>query len=853
MTDANNDKVFLSVYGMSCQGCIRKIREQIQAISPNAEVIGEPKANHLEVLSDLNLVQIQGAVEQAGFSISENEPKQEANTLSSSDHAELEKQSIERETIQAVDYQIAISGMTCAGCVNTVQSALAKVDGTKKVEVNFASHLAQVSSSARYQDLLTAISDAGYQGELVTDAQQNAEQKMAKDAKEYRHKITSSLMGLSLGVPLMLYSLLGGSMKVSSLIEQFVWFFIGSVCALIMYFAGRHYFISAWKAVRSHHANMDLLIAIGTGSAWLYSMFVVLFPDFLPTNIRHLYFEAAVMIIGLINLGQALEVKARSKTNQALQKLLDLAPKQAILVRGGQDVQVPVAHVNVGDALRLRSGDAVPVDGKVVEGQSYLNEAMLTGESVPVHKTIGDLVKAGTINTNGSLVIKVLKTGKQTQLAKIVDMVSRAQNSKPPISHLADKVSAVFVPSVIIIAILTALAWFNFADADDYSYMLVTAVSVLIIACPCALGLATPISTMIGVGKAAEVGGLIRNGEALQVASNIDCLVFDKTGTITQGKPCVTKVDYFNEQAQYEFINSLVKSLESKVSHPLAHALLEYIDRQGSKQTTDKGSVDHITLSEYENLPGLGVRGRYQNDWYYLGNEKLLNQAGLSVLPSVNTEEAGSHVYLFSSDTLLSHYLLQDPIQESAANALKNLKRMGVKLIMLTGDQKLNTSQVAAQLDLDEYHAELLPEDKLEWIKSLQHQGNVVGMIGDGINDAPALAQADVGFAMGEGTDVAMESADVTLLHNNLNALADVISVSKASIRNIKQNLWGAFAYNTLGIPIAAGLLYPITGWLLSPIIAGVAMSLSSVTVVLNANRLRQVVKKQLKGIEHAH
>lgn len=853
MTDVNKDKVSLSVYGMSCHGCVRKIREQIQALSSNADVIGDPKANYLEVLSDLNFAQIQRAVEQAGFAISENKPKQEVDTSLLSDRAQLKKQTSERVKTQSAEYQIAISGMTCAGCVNSVQSALAKVTGTKKVEVNFASHLAQVSSSASLQNLLTAISEAGYQGELVTDAQLNAEQKIVKDANEYRQKISSSFMGLSLGIPLMLYGLLGGSMKVSSLTEQFIWFFIGSVCALIMYFAGKHYFISAWKAVRSHHANMDLLIAIGTGSAWLYSMFVVLYPDFLPANTRHLYFEAAVMIIGLINLGQALEVKTRSKTNQALQKLLGLAPKQAILIRDGQDVQVSVANVNVGNVLRLRSGDAVPVDGDVIEGQSYLNEAMLTGESVPVRKAVGDSVKAGTINMNGSLVIKVLKTGKQTQLAKIVDMVSRAQNSKPPISHLADNVAAVFVPSVIIIAILTALAWFNFANAHDYSYILVTAVSVLIIACPCALGLATPISTMIGVGKAAEVGGLIRNGEALQVASNIDCLVFDKTGTITQGKPSVTKVDYISERAHIDFANALVKALESKVSHPLAQALLEYIDQQDSKQTTDKASIDHITLSEYENLPGLGVRGRFQNDWYYLGNEKLLSQVGLSVSSSVNTEEAGSHVYLFSSDTLLSHYLLQDPIQESAVKALKNLKSMDIKLIMLTGDQKVNASQVAAQLNLDEYHAELMPENKLEWIKSLQHQGNIVGMVGDGINDAPALAQANVSFAMGEGTDVAMESADVTLLHNNLNALVDVIAVSKVSIRNIKQNLWGAFAYNALSIPIAAGLLYPITGWLLSPIIAGMAMSLSSVTVVLNANRLRQVIKIKLKEVERAH
>ncbi|BFM48313.1 heavy metal translocating P-type ATPase [Marinomonas sp. THO17] len=857
MTEANKAKLTLSVYGMNCQSCVRKIREQIQTMSPNAEVSGEPKGNQLEVLSDLTLEQIRDSVEQAGFALSEKNEKseksekaslQEVDNGSSNEADGGETAHLTQPAREAAnEYQIAISGMTCAACVNNVQTALTQVEGTQKVDVNFASHLAQVTSSASHQDLLAAIYHAGYQGELVTDAQQNAAQKAAKDAKEYRHKIISSLMGLSLGIPLMLYGLLGGSMIVSSLTDQLVWSFMGILCAFVMYFAGKHYFISAWKAVRSHHANMDVLIAIGTGSAWLYSALVVVLPDYLPANTRHLYFEAAVMIIGLINLGQALEVKARRKTNQALQNLLYLAPKQTILVRDGEDLSVPVALVKVGDLLRLRAGDAVPVDGEVVAGQSYLNQAMLTGESEPVHKGIGDAVKAGTINTNGSLLIRVLKTGKQTQLAKIVDMVSRAQNSKPPISHLADKVSEIFVPSVIIVAILTALAWYHFAEAHEYSYMLVTSVSVLIIACPCALGLATPISTMIGVGKAAEVGGLIRNGDALQVASKLDCLVFDKTGTLTQGKPRVIKDKLISEHAQIGFLHAMIKALENRVNHPLAQALLDYIDQQEvTHQRWDKPSFADIELTEYENLPGLGVRGRYQNTWYYLGNDKLFNQMGLTVPPSINTMEAGSHIFLFTKDTLLSHYLLQDPLQENVSNVLKKIKNMGIKLVMLTGDQKINAMQLASQLALDECHAELMPEDKLERIQSLQRQGYVVGMIGDGINDAPALTQANVGFAMWQGTDVAIESADVTLLHNNLNALVDVISVSKASIRNIKQNLWGAFAYNTLGIPVAAGILYPFTGWLLSPIIAGAAMSLSSVTVVMNANRLRGVIRKEL-------
>lgn len=844
-TADQNTMLTLNVTGMSCQGCVSKVRKLIQEKSPEAIIEGVPKEHKLFVTSDLDLATIEASVQCAGyhsnglFHDSEQAHLNVKQEASDDKGIRDKKQDNYGEVGDSVNYQFSIAGMTCAGCVNTVQKALLYSDDVISAEVNFANHTAQVVTKGSSDALIKAVEDSGYQASLILDAEKSEEERGERELAEYHHKCKSSALGLGLGIPLMLYGLLGGNMMVSSLSDRLVWFVVGVGTLLVMVSAGKHYFRGAWKAFTSHQANMDLLIALGTGSAWLYSMLVVLAPiSWLPENARHLYFEATVMIIGLINLGQALELRARRKTSQALHRLLDLRPKMATRVNGDIESRISVADIKVDDILRVRSGDKIPVDGEVLEGLSTVNESMLTGEAEPIEKSAGSLLSAGTVNGQGSLLFKATRIGSDTLLAQIITMVGKAQNSKPPISMLADKVSSIFVPSVVIIAILTALAWFNLSlfgmgNNSVMSYMLVTTISVLIIACPCALGLATPISTMIGIGKAAEYGGLIRNGDALQRASELTVVVLDKTGTITEGNPKVV-YSVYNEQAHYKFVNQLILALESRANHPLADALLKHCQ-------TDVEEKQNINLEEFGSLVGLGVKGRIDGETYYLGNERLMNEKNIPLSLSASDEHhnAATRVYLSNETMLLAVFYIEDPIKQGVRAAILNFKKQGLKVVMLTGDNPETAASVANTVGIEDYHAQLMPDDKLNWVKKLQDQGEVVGMIGDGINDAPALAQADVGFAMGAGTDVAMESADITLIHNELTGVADVIQISSATLSNIKQNLWGAFAYNSLGIPIAAGVLFPFTGWLLSPVIAGAAMALSSVTVVTNANRLR--------------
>lgn len=848
----------LNVTGMSCQGCVSKVRKLILEKSPDAIIEGMPKEHKLVVTSDLELAAIEASIQEAGYQTSGLFDNSEHDQLNNKQASDEKKNPVDKELDNldkadtSVSYQLSIAGMTCAGCVNTVQKALANSADVVSADVNFANHTAQVVTRGSSEALIKAVENSGYQASLILDAEKSEEERGERELAEYRYKCKSSALGLGLGVPLMLYGLFGGNMMVSTLTDRVVWFVVGIASLLIMVSAGKHYFRGAWKAFANHQANMDLLIALGTGSAWLYSMLVVLAPiSWLPDNARHLYFEAAVMIIGLINLGQALELRARRKTSQALHRLLDLRPKMATRVDGDTESRVSVADIKVNDILRVRSGDKIPVDGEVLEGLSTVNESMLTGEPAPIEKSVGSLLSAGTINGQGSLLFKATRIGSDTLLAQIITMVGKAQNSKPPISVLADKVSSIFVPSVVIIAILTALVWFNLSifgvdNESVFSYMLVTTISVLIIACPCALGLATPISTMIGIGKAAEYGGLIRNGEALQRASELTVVVLDKTGTITEGKPKVVN-EILSEQAHKGLVAQIVSALEARANHPLANALLEHCQ-------TDATEKESVALDEFESLVGLGVRGSIEGKAYYLGNERLMKEKGISIdlLASDDLHNPATRVYLSDEVALMAVFYIEDPIKKGVKSAISNFKEQGLKVVMLTGDNPETAASVANMVGIDDYHAQLMPDDKLNWVKKLQAQGEVVGMIGDGINDAPALAQSDVGFAMGAGTDVAMESADITLIHNDLNGVADVIQISSATLRNIKQNLWGAFAYNSLGIPIAAGILFPFTGGLLSPVIAGAAMALSSVTVVTNANRLRffRISRSNLKSTD---
>ncbi|QFT13343.1 heavy metal translocating P-type ATPase [Vibrio sp. THAF190c] len=817
-----------SVSNVTCQHCVGKITKAIVELDATAQVVVDLDKQTLVVNSSLNGDEIESVLVEQGYSGSTDGTQPQTTDVTKSNKV---------KTTQAVDVSIELSliGVTCASCVNTIEGALRSVSGVDSVDVNFANRTATVVSSQPASVLIEAIQGAGYDAEEIVDQALASDLKEEREAEEYRFKVKQSVIGLGLGVPLMVYGLFGGPMNVNTQSEQLLWLAVGLVTFFILVRAGKHFFTGAWKTFLSRNANMDTLIALGTGTAWLYSMVVVVGPQWLPESARHLYFEATAMIIGLINLGQALELKARGRTSQAIKRLLDLRVKTAMVIRDGKEMSIPIEQVIARDLIRVRAGEKVPVDGVITEGETTIDESMLTGEPIPVVKQVGSSVSAGTINDHGSFVFEAQKVGSDTVLAQIISMVSNAQNSKPPISHLADKVSSVFVPTVMILSILTALAWYNFGPQPSLVYMIVAATSVLIIACPCALGLATPISTMIGVGKAAEFGGLIRNGEALQRASELDVVVLDKTGTITQGKPEVTNFVLLSEDSE---LLPLVNALEKGSNHPLAKALIAFTQ----SEVSDEANL--LEVSDFESLTGLGVQAQYASQRVLLGNRKLMNQFKVNV-ESVTEhalqweQEANTVVYFAIGDQLKALFGISDPIRDDARSAINRFHQQGIHVVMLTGDNHNTAKAVASLANVDEYHAQLMPEDKLHWIKQLQAKGHVVGMVGDGINDAPALAQSDVGFAIGSGTDVAIESADITLMRSSLHGISDVIGISTATMKNIKQNLWGAFIYNSLGIPVAAGLLFPFTGWLLSPIIAGAAMSLSSVTVVTNANRLR--------------
>ncbi|MGB5996663.1 MAG: heavy metal translocating P-type ATPase [Marinomonas sp.] len=837
----------LAVEGMSCQKCVAKIRQSIQSLDAEAQVDGQPKANRLEVTTALSQQRIGDAIIDAGYEyfgdyievVQSLESAAEPDSTPIPPAAEKDRPTKDQkaDSERAHKYQFSLTGITCAGCVNTIQKALDRVSGVEKAEVNFASRTAQVSSLTDAETLIKAVESSGYGASLIEDADKADEDRQQNERKEFHDKRNYAVLGLLVGVPLMLYGLLGGNMMVETGGQRLAWGLVGVLTLLVMSVSGKHYYRSAWRAFKSRQSNMDTLITIGTISAWLYSMAIIISPSVFPENARHLYFEASVMILGLINLGQALEVRARGKTSAALRRLLDLRPKFAMVVREGAEISLAVEQIQMDDVVRVRSGEKFPVDGVVSDGQSSVDESMLTGEPVPIEKHPGDKVSAGTINGKGSLTYRATGIGSDTLLAQIIDMVGTAQNSKPPISRLADQVSSVFVPSVMILATLAALAWFNLGPAPVMVHMVVAAVSVLIIACPCALGLATPISTMIGVGKAAEYGGLIRNGESLQRASELTTIVLDKTGTITEGKPKVVHQVLASGEDETH-LATLVSSLEKGANHPLANALIDHAEAT---------SQDTYETSQFESIVGRGLQAEIQGETYFLGNEALMKEQNidLSTLAKVDEKYAAStQVYLANRRQALAVFCIEDPIKASSESGIKTLQKAGLKVIMLTGDNKNSAALVANKLNIDEYHAELMPNDKLDWVRTLQAKGEVVGMIGDGINDAPALAQADVGFAMGAGTDVAMESADITLIRSDLTSVAQVIEVSQATLGNIKQNLWGAFAYNSLGIPLAAGVLFPFTGWLLSPIVAGAAMSLSSITVVANANRLRRFASR---------
>ena len=614
---------------------------------------------------------------------------------------------------------------------------------------------------------------------------------------------------------------------------QIFWLLTGLLTLAVMAYSGGHFFSGALNTLRHHNANMDTLIALGTGSAWLFSMAVVLFPEAIPSLAQHAYFEAALVIITLVNLGNALEMRARGKTSEAIKRLIGMQPRTARVVRDGKEHDIPIADVGLDETVHVRPGEKIPVDGQIIEGSSNIDESMLTGEPLPVVRHIGDTVIGGTLNKSGSFLFKASHIGSETVLARIIELVRDAQSTKPAIGRLVDRIASVFVPAVLIIAILTFLAWFNFGPVPKVAYALVTMMTVLIIACPCALGLATPISIMAGIGKAAEQGILIRNGEALQLAGKVTVVVLDKTGTITQGRPEVSQILALNESE--DNVLALAAGLEKNSEHPLAEAVV---------LAAKKRKVKALTVEKFEAITGHGVKAVTENETVLLGNERFMRQHDvnldeLSGLLDKAASSVATPVLLARDGTLLAVLLIEDQIKHDSAATIEALHRLNIRTVMLSGDRQSSAEAVAASVGIDEVFAEVLPDEKEKIIRQLQNAGEKVAMVGDGLNDAPSLARADVGFAIGSGTDVAIESADITLMGGSIRGVPTAIELSRATVKNIWQNLFGAFVYNSIGIPIAAGVLYPVSGLLLNPMVAGAAMAMSSVTVVSNANRLR--------------
>ena len=714
-----------------------------------------------------------------------------------------------------------------------LEAALASLDATAEIAV--AGGLWHISSPAHPADLVIALQQQGARVELRETLSDPYAEEAAKAAAEIRRSWLRALLASVVGGGLMFLEMTGRTPLPTQPGGQSFWLAVAIICLLVMRFSGGHYYLGALKQAKHLSANMDSLVALGTGAAWFSSLLITLQPEGGLLRSEKLYFDASVLILAFLQFGHVLEVRAKRTTSEAVGSLVGLAPKIARVVRAGQEVQVPVSLLRIDDRIRVRPGERIAIDGEVIDGEASLDESMLTGESMPVAKRPGDQLTGGTINRSGTLLFRVTRLGRDTTLAHIIDMVRQAQMGKPAIGRLVDRVSAVFVPLVILVALVTFGVWLLVGPEPQIAYGLTAGIAVLVIACPCALGLATPIAIMVGTSRAAQLNVLIRNSEGLQSASRLTHLVVDKTGTLTLGRPTVTSVHTVSGVERAGLLRAAA-AVESVSAHPLAEAIVEHLRRQGGKIPP---------VSDFRSHHGLGVEGIVEGHRVQLGGDKYLASLGivppdqLRTIADSQARSAGTPVWLALEGELQGLLILRDPLRHDSHQAVRRLAEEGVQVVICTGDNRATAEAVARSLGVTQVHSEVLPADKLAIVKALQAEGHRVGMVGDGVNDAPALAQADTGFAIGSGTDVAIHNADITLVGDSLTNVSTAIAVSRATLTNIRQNLFGAFIYNVIGIPLAAGVLYPVTGWLLPPMFASAAMALSSVTVVTNANRLR--------------
>lgn len=796
----------IDVYGMTCPKCEARVQTAVMAVNGVELATADYKNDRIELEGDFDVSDVLSAVLKAGYKLAPSAPEGTSN--------ETEAVTLNLST---GTYLLNVSGMSCASCVSNVEKALRGVSGVHSASVNYGDGSAFVITEGDLESLTSAVEHAGYDAGLRED--QDAESRAERISHRFVVSALKSFVALSLGSLLMI------DMRMGFLPDSRPFLLgLGLVVMAVMALTGGRYFRGAVVALKQKQTTMDTLISLGTGAAWLYSMLVIVWPELFPEESRHLFFEAALFVIGFVNLGKALEEYARGRTSLSLQKLMDLQPSLAMRVSAGGDELVPVEHLGIGDKIRIRPGETVPVDGLIESGRSAFDEHMLSGEVMPVEKVGGDYITGGTINLDGAVMMRATQVGATTVLARMIEAVKEAQNSKPRIAVMTDQIAAVFVPVVIVLSMITLFTWLWIMPG--YSHAMTAFMSVLIIACPCALGLAIPMSITVGVGRGASLGILVKNSDALQRASKVDTLVLDKTGTLTAGKPSVTQVILADERDE-DRVAVIANSLEYHSLHPLAKAITGYFSDAPRQEVT-----------EFETLPGGGVRGIVDGTPCVLGSPEFVRAEGAIGLEEQELPE-GTLVCVASGTRLLGILVLQDELRSQATEVIAQVRAQGVRVTLLSGDRSSALASVAQQIGADEYLGGMSPEDKQAHIIELQKSGHRVAMVGDGINDSLALTSADVGFAMADGVDIAIESADIALISGSLLGIPKAILLSRRVIANIKQNLAAAFGYNVLLIPVAAGVLYPWTGTLMDPAFAGLAMAASSVSVVANAIRLR--------------
>ncbi|MDG1206222.1 MAG: heavy metal translocating P-type ATPase [Pseudomonadales bacterium] len=810
MTIAMSKLKQFNVNGMHCKNCVRRVSEAVNKVPGVTETKVDLDNGIVSVAGDADLDLIEAAIIASGY-----------QTDSQSEEPIADAEPVDDLNMESwQDHQFLVSGMSCTACVRNIENALQNLPTVHQVSVNFADESAYVSSTLSASEIIAVFSGLGYGATELSDL--SMDEKEALDKQQFSQGLRRSIVAIGVASVLMAGTMSGVLPAIS---QTAAWLAVALVVLCVTFYSGRHFYVNAIKALRHGSLTMDTLVALGTGTAWTYSTLVLLFPSISKND--YVFYEGGLFVIGFVGLGKALEHYSRMKSAGAIEKLLNLAPDDVTVIESGDEYLRPVDQVKLGDLVRLRPGDSAAVDGIVIEGYSSIDESMLTGEALPVDKVLGDSIVAGTVNQYGSLVMRVEQVGRNTTLARLAAGVRQAQNSKPQIARITDSIAAFFVPAVMLIAVATFVFWFWLAEYASLDLSVTTAMTVLIIACPCAVGLAIPMSIMLGVARGAKQGLLVKNGQVLQEGANIQTVVFDKTGTLTKGELCVSAASTQIDQNQFW---TYVSSLERLSEHPIARAVEAHCVALNLSGVDPKGENIRM-VTEVELFPGGGIVGTIEGTQIVIGNPAFLARRGISL-----EGKNDSKILVAFNNHLVGSFGVTDELRPEAKSIVSELQAMNVNVIMMSGDGLTKVEQIAKQLGIEEYYAELLPDQKLAAIKTIQASGQKVAMVGDGINDAMALSIADVGIAIGQGADIAIESADVALVRGGIHEIPAVLTLSKKVMNNIYQNLIGAFAYNVMLIPVAAGVLYPT---LIAPAYAGLAMALSSLTVVANASRLK--------------